>query len=103
VKKLLRSHSFLVAAGVYILDQLTKFIVIKTLPLHETVDLLPFFSLTHVQNTGAAFGIMPESNLFFIIVTILILALLGIFRERLFQQGRFTALAIGMVFGGGLG
>ena len=41
------------------LDQVTKAMVRRTLPLHESVTVIPgFLDFTHVRNTGAAFGIL---------------------------------------------
>ena len=42
-----------------VLDQTTKAIVRATLPLHESMTVIPgFFDFTHVRNTGAAFGML---------------------------------------------
>jgi signal peptidase II len=44
---------------VVVLDQLTKAIVRRTLPLHESAAIIPgLLDFTHVRNTGAAFGIL---------------------------------------------
>ena len=48
-----------VAIGGIVLDQITKAAVAARIPLHATVGVIPgFFDLTHVRNTGAAFGIL---------------------------------------------
>lgn len=40
------------------LDQVTKSAVVERIPLHTTVPVIRgFFDLTHVRNTGAAFGL----------------------------------------------
>ena len=42
-----------------ILDQLTKYAVVKEIPFGRTVTVIPgFFNLTYVTNTGAAWGIL---------------------------------------------
>ena len=42
-----------------ILDQLTKYWVVKEIPFAAKVTVIPgFFNLTHVTNTGAAWGIL---------------------------------------------
>ncbi len=50
------------AAVVVVLDQLTKRWVVARLRLHESVDVLPFFRLTHVRNPGAAFSFLAEAG-----------------------------------------
>ncbi len=54
----------IIIAAVVIVDQLTKEIVRRTLPLHgEPAQLIPgFLDLTHVQNTGAAFGLLNAAD-----------------------------------------
>jgi signal peptidase II len=46
------------AVSVILLDQITKAVVAARIPLHATIKVIPgFFDLTHVRNTGAAFGL----------------------------------------------
>lgn len=55
----LRVAYLAVAIGVIALDQITKAVVAARIPLHATISVIPgFFDLTHVRNTGAAFGIL---------------------------------------------
>jgi signal peptidase II len=44
-------------------DQATKAGIRATVPLHETVEVLPgVLNLTHVRNTGAAFGLLNAAD-----------------------------------------
>lgn len=62
-------------------DQLTKFLVLCAMPLYGTLKIVPgFFYLTHLYNTGAAFGILHDSNRFFIGISLG--ALLFLFWQR---------------------
>ncbi|MBI4395570.1 MAG: signal peptidase II [Elusimicrobia bacterium] len=97
------SHVALVALGVFAMDQVTKILVLRRMPLHTTIPIAPFFSLTHVQNTGAAFGILPEGNILFLLLTIAILAVLFFLHKRLLAQGLWTALGLSLLWGGALG
>jgi signal peptidase II len=59
----LRKYFFLIAALVVLLDRITKWAVAASLPLHESLTVIPgFFHITHVENTGAAFGLFAEST-----------------------------------------
>lgn len=59
----MRKYFFLIAAAVVLLDRLAKSVVASNIPLHDSVAVIPgFFHLTHVQNSGAAFGLFAESN-----------------------------------------
>lgn len=45
------------------LDQLTKYLVDRHIPLYETKALIPgFFNLTHVHNRGAIFGFLGNTD-----------------------------------------
>ncbi len=55
-----RNTSFAVTALiVVILDQITKLAVVRAIPLHTSVTVIPgFFDLVHIRNRGMAFGIL---------------------------------------------
>ena len=53
-----------------LLDQASKVLVLRFIPFQGSIPIVPgFFNLTHVYNTGAAFGMLHDSNLFFIVVS----------------------------------
>jgi signal peptidase II len=59
----MRKYFFLIAALVLLLDRLAKWAVATNIPLHDSVVVIPgLFHLTHVQNTGAAFGLFADSS-----------------------------------------
>ena len=56
-------------------DQVTKAIVRRTLPLHESVAVIPgVVDFTHIRNTGAAFGFLNGVDFPFKTVVIAIVA-----------------------------
>jgi signal peptidase II len=65
-----------------LLDQATKALVVASVPLHDTIPVIPgLLNLTHVQNTGAAFGVMNTADFPYksLVVTLLaVVALVGI-------------------------
>ncbi|MCX8493186.1 MAG: signal peptidase II [Chthoniobacterales bacterium] len=69
------------------LDQFTKILVLRFIPFQESIPVIPnFFSLTHVYNTGAAFGMLHDSNLFFVLLATLAFVALIVMRKH-FQGG----------------
>ena len=48
------------------LDQVTKYLVQKRIPLYDVIPVIPgFFNLTYVRNKGAAFSLlstMPDGS-----------------------------------------
>ena len=49
----------LLLGAILLLDQGTKLIVDRTIPLHRSIPVVEgWFDLTHARNTGAAFGLL---------------------------------------------
>ena len=88
----------------FFLDQLSKFLILKTLSAGRPVSVLPpFFDLTLVHNTGIAFGLLRDQAPLLFFVNILILAVLfALIALRLFRRP-ILQIGIGMIAGGGLG
>ena len=45
-----------------VIDQVTKQWVVGAFNLHESLNILPFFSFTYVQNPGAAFSFLADQS-----------------------------------------
>jgi signal peptidase II len=98
---------FLVMAAVIILDQISKFIVETWLPINQSWEpievLAPIFKLTHVSNTGAAFGLFPTGSSFFMIVAVVVAVVIIIYNQRLPADHYLYRVALGLQLGGALG
>lgn len=94
--------SFLLTA-VYVLDFVTKTIVRTRIPEGSEINLLPFFSLTRVNNTGIAFGLFQDRNIFFIGLGFLVVVVVIFYAVQLLKTDRFTAFVLAGVIGGALG
>ena len=63
-----------VSLPLYALDQITKWFVLRFVASDQPRVIIPdFVDLVHVTNTGAAFGILKNNNLAFIILCFLAL------------------------------
>jgi len=105
----MRKYHFLIATVVVIVDRLSKWLVAKHIPLHESVVVIPgFFSLTHEQNRGAAFGLFdsaPGSWKIALLVAFSILALMVV-AALIWKDSRAlsaTGIGLSLIFGGALG
>lgn len=59
----LRFIHLVIAIAAVLLDRVTKIVVERTLPTTDSITIIPgFFSITHVYNRGAAFGLFSESS-----------------------------------------
>jgi len=94
----------LTAALVLALDQITKWLVLHHIHPHQEIPVIgKFFSLTHVLNRGAAWGMFahfPHSNV--ILATFSILTVLGLWmmRRSLAVVSLPHRIAFGMIVGG---
>lgn len=109
MKKYLKSTQFLfpVAAGIVILDQITKYIVRNNLDYNEIWMpwewLLPYARFVHWQNTGAAFGIGQGMNLFFIFLAFFVMAMIVYYFPSIPREDVFLRLALSLQLGGAAG
>jgi signal peptidase II len=98
-----------VPAAIVALDQATKAVVRATLPLHDSVSVIPgFLSLTHVRNTGAAFGLFNNADFAYKTAVISAVAVAGLVGVGLYSASlpRHQILAragLALVLGGAAG
>jgi signal peptidase II len=64
-------------------DQLTKILTLRFIPYQESIPVIPgFFNLTHLHNTGAAFSMLHDNNLFFILLSSAVFITLIVLRRH---------------------
>ncbi len=93
------------AAGVLILDIITKLIVSGSMELGSSIELIPgILELSYIQNTGAAWGILAGRQVLLQVLTAVLIVGLAVYavlnRKKL---SKFEMLSLGLVLGGGLG
>jgi len=96
--------TFLVVASLVVtLDQLSKLWVRTYLELGESLRLTARLSLTHVGNTGSAFGLLANQTFLLIIIGIASLFVILLFLRYLPQVTTLSMASIGLIWGGALG
>ena len=91
------------------LDQLTKAIVRSTVPLSASVEVVSgFMNITHVRNTGAAFGLFNAADFPFKTVAIAVVALaaivwVGVYAAGLPRHHWLARLGLALIMGGAAG
>ena len=98
-----RLAPFLIVLSVFTVDRLTKFLVKAEMSYGQSKQILPFFSLTYVENTGAAFGLGQNQNTFFILSSLLILVILFAIARKVPKEDIKMRFALALVIGGALG
>ncbi len=99
---------FLIALLVAAADQLSKNWIRSNLLVGQSYFETGFFRITHVNNTGAAFGLFPGQSFILTIVGMVGIAIflvytLVIYRGAPFLDNMLNRAALGLVFGGTLG
>ena len=93
-----------IAAGIFILDQFVKFIMMSVLSYQETFFLIPrFLYFTYVKNTGGAWSIFSGNP--WLLTMIGLISIIGI-GYYIYRKKDFTFLEViylGLVIGGILG
>jgi signal peptidase II len=95
---------------VLFLDQMTKMWIRTSMTLGESIPVLgkDFFRLTHVENTGVAFGLQAGGVLFLSLFNAiasvgLIYLLLRSSREATTESPRIVQFALALILGGAIG
>jgi signal peptidase II len=95
--------------GVVALDQLSKAIVRQVLPLGESRNIITdFLDLTHVHNTGAAFGLLntadfPYKPIVMIAIAAIALVAIAAYATQLGFHERLARFGLALILGGAFG
>ena len=92
-------------AGITVVDQWTKWLVVENIPLYGHVDAIPgLFHFTYTQNTGAAFSSFDGMRwLFVLIFAALTVAVIWEYFKKSLPFSKFDRWCIAAIYAGGLG
>ncbi|HEY1264694.1 MAG TPA: signal peptidase II [Terriglobales bacterium] len=104
-----RYYHLLIAVLVLCLDRATKWIIARNIALHDSIQVIPgFFRLTHVQNSGAAFGLFADSPsqwkvAVLVLFSIVALVVVSLLLWRNSHSMSTTGIGLSLILGGALG
>ena len=90
-------------------DQITKWLIRRSLELHEYRELVSgLLSLSHVRNEGAAFGILSDADLpyqaaLFVSLSLVALGAIVLYARRLPITATLPQLSLALILGGAVG
>ncbi|MDR0953185.1 MAG: signal peptidase II [Elusimicrobiota bacterium] len=87
----------------FLADRISKILALVYLRLLGKVEILPFFNLTYVENTGAAFGTFQNGNILLALLSIVFLFLIFKWRSDILPYGKFAHYGIILIIAGALG
>ncbi len=93
---------------VVVLDQLTKWAIVKWVGLYDRIPVNSFINITHQRNTGAAFSFLADSSgwqrWFFIGLGATVSSVILVWLWRIRREGQVTLSAgLSLVLGGAIG
>ena len=92
-----------IAIGVLVVDQASKAWVTGNLDLGAGIELLgEWVRIVHWRNSGALFGLLPQSAPIFAVVSLGVVALIVLYHRRA-GRGYLTTVALALLLGGAIG
>lgn len=94
-----------IVAVTIIVDQLTKFLVVKYMTLGQSISVIDnFLYITSHRNEGAAWGILQGKMIFFYVVTLVVICLVILWIRKLdIKKEKLLVIALSLILGGALG
>jgi len=104
-RNILMNVYFLVTAIlVLVADQVTKSIIIERVPENSSIEIIRgLLYITHVKNSGAAFGMFQGYTNILAVVSIVAIVLIIILKVILKLDFAFYNVSLGFILGGAIG
>lgn len=95
---------YIVALLAFLVDQVTKWIVTTNMTIDQKIPFIPgLIGLTSIRNRGAAFGILQNQRLFFVVLTSIVLIGIVIYLRKVYREKKLLSYGLALIFGGALG
>ncbi|WP_020483951.1 signal peptidase II [Methylomonas sp. MK1] len=96
-----------ISAVTLVLDQASKLAIDGSMQLFESIPLIPYFNLTYVHNTGAAFSFLAQAGgwqrWLFAGLAVVMSSIIAVWLYRLKKHETLMAVALSLVLGGAIG
>ncbi|HEV3274957.1 MAG TPA: signal peptidase II [Candidatus Dormibacteraeota bacterium] len=89
------------AAAVALVDHITKWVVASNIPLDGEIWRGSFVSIGHVENSGAAFSVLPQLHWLYLAVAVIVSLYILLAGYR-YGTTWYRQVLIGMILGGAL-
>src|SRR5207245_6337794 len=92
------------ALAVFVADRITKTWVAESLPLNQPHQVVgDYVRIVHAENTGAAFGLLPERTTLLSILSVLAVLAIVYYYRRIASGSWLVSATLGMQLGGAFG
>lgn len=94
----------LYAAILILIDQISKYIIVKTMNIGESISVIgEVLQITSHRNYGAAWGMLQNQMIFFYIITIIVLIALIYFYYKEAADNLLMQCGLMLIFAGAIG
>jgi signal peptidase II len=106
---LMRPAELIAIGSIVAIDQATKFLVRSSIPLYSKKVIIPrLLDFTHVQNTGAAFGVLnaaefPYKSALMIGIAAMALIAISFYARQLGSHEKLSRYGLALILGGAFG
>ena len=101
---ILNIYFLVTAACIVTADQVTKYMITQKVPEGSSIEVIKrVLSITHIRNTGAAFGLFQGYTGVLTVISIIAIFLIIILKSILNFNSAFYNVCLGFVLGGALG
>ncbi len=103
--KFLMNFIFVLSSIIIItIDQVTKYLVNTKISLNTSIEIIPgIIFISHVKNSGAAFGVFQNRTNILIIISVIAIILIIILKIKLNLDSIFYNISLGFILGGAIG
>ena len=92
-----------IAVAVILFDQVTKSLVRANLDMGQSFPVEGFFRITHIANSGAAFGLFSNQGIFLSLTAAIGIIALLVYHRAPYFSGFIPKLSLGLQLGGAMG
>src|SRR5438309_11743963 len=93
-----------IAVLVFALDRITKIWVEQNIPLYDSRQVVgDYVRIVHTQNTGAAFGLLPERTTLLSVLSVLAVLAIGYYYRQFANSSPLVTATLGLQLGRALG
>ncbi|MGJ7922469.1 signal peptidase II [Neobacillus sp. LXY-4] len=95
---------YIIALFVIILDQMTKWLIVKNLEIGESIEMIEnFLYITSHRNRGAAWGILQGQMWFFYVITVIVIIGIVFYIQKAVKGKWLLGVSLGLMLGGAIG
>ncbi|WP_059170070.1 signal peptidase II [Bacillus sp. FJAT-27445] len=95
---------YLIAALIIVLDQFTKWLIVKNMNLGDSIQIIEdFLYITSHRNRGAAWGILQGQMWFFYVITIIVIIGIVYYIRKAARGNALLGVSLGLMLGGAIG